>query len=65
MLIYLGIIIDLNVQQQDQNIYVRVYYMLHGMLNEQRLCLDVRDDILEGKHEDFLYVSVNLQSLVP
>ena len=53
MLIYLGIIIDLNVQRQDQNIYFRMYYMLHGMLNDRGLCLDVRDDILERKHEDF------------
>ena len=36
-----------------------------GMLNEQGLCLDVRDGILEGKHEDFYMLQVNLQSLVP
>ena len=39
--------------------------MLHGMLNDQGLCLDVRDDILEGKHEDFKMFQVNIQSIVP
>ena len=38
--------------------------MLHGMINEQGNCLDVRDDILE-KILTLTCVSINLQPLVP
>ena len=39
--------------------------MLHGIMNEQRYCLDVRDDILEKQVLFFTWFPINLKPLVP